>query len=253
MKNFKNIPCILLLGGKGTRYSKINEPPKQLIKLSKKTLLENIMIGFIKNKINYFIFPLGNKKKYFESFFLKKKKILNKKINLIKNPTDIIHSKKINIFLFDAGKKSTKLARIKKSLKYFKNEYFFTTYGDGLANIDFKKYYKLIQKYKTNIISSKKVKSQYGHLVIKKNNIIKNFLEKPIMENPINIGYYFFRKKDFSKYYNKKIELEGKFLNIMIRKKLIKVYSHNGYFFNIDKKIDLQKIRSEKKKFLKYL
>ena len=73
------------------------------------------------------------------------------------------------------------------------------------------------------------------------------------MENPINIGYYFFRKKDFSKYYNKKIELEGKFLNIMIKKKIIKVYNHDGYFFNIDKKTDLQKIKSEKKKFLKYL
>ena len=244
--------CILLLGGVGSRYSNIYESPKQLIKLNKRTLLENIMEGYIKNGINYFIFPLGNKKKYFIKFFLKKKKILNKKINLINKISQKISSNQINILFFDAGKKTSKLNRIKKSLKYIESKSFFVTYGDGLANINFKKYLKLINQFKSNIISSKKFRSQYGHLILKKNNII-NFIEKPIMNDPINIGYYFFLRNDFIKNYNKNFELEGKFLNKLINKKKIRVFEHQGFFFNIDKKTDLQKLKNNNKKLLNKL
>ena len=31
------------------RFSKINQPPKQLIKLNKRSLLENLIISFVKN------------------------------------------------------------------------------------------------------------------------------------------------------------------------------------------------------------
>lgn len=71
MKIVNKLSCILLLGGKGTRYSKLDETPKQLIKIYKKTLIENIIIQMMNNGINNFIFPLGYKKKYFYDFFFK--------------------------------------------------------------------------------------------------------------------------------------------------------------------------------------
>ena len=70
----KNFTVIILVGGRGTRFSKINEPPKQLIMLNKRSLLENQMKYFIKYNIKNFIFPLGNKSSYFYKFFKKKKK-----------------------------------------------------------------------------------------------------------------------------------------------------------------------------------
>ena len=77
MNSLNNLSCILLLGGKGTRYSKLNEPPKQLIKIYKRTLIENILILMKKNGISNFILPLGYKKKYFYDFFLKRKELVN--------------------------------------------------------------------------------------------------------------------------------------------------------------------------------
>ena len=74
MKNLKEVTCILLLGGIGSRYSNINEPPKQLIKINKRTLIENIIIHLKKNGIKNFILPLGYKKNYFYNFFKNKKK-----------------------------------------------------------------------------------------------------------------------------------------------------------------------------------
>ena len=43
MKIDKKLTAIILIGGRGSRFSKINEPPKQLTILNKRSLLENQM------------------------------------------------------------------------------------------------------------------------------------------------------------------------------------------------------------------
>ena len=45
MKNLKEVTCILLLGGIGSRYSNINEPPKN--KLEVKNSPNNIICSFL--------------------------------------------------------------------------------------------------------------------------------------------------------------------------------------------------------------
>ena len=74
MKFEKNFFAIILVGGLGSRFSRINESPKQLIKLNKRSLLENQLIFYTKNNIKNFIFPLGYKNKFFINFFKNKKK-----------------------------------------------------------------------------------------------------------------------------------------------------------------------------------
>ena len=251
MKSLNNLSCIILLGGKGTRYSKLNEPPKQLIKIYKRTLIENILILMKKNGISNFILPLGYKKKYFYDFFFNKKKIGKYNLNLIKSNNIKVKKNNINLKLFDAGKNTSKLNRIKKSLTHIKDNDFIVTYGDGISDINFANIYRLHHKTKKIIVSCVKIKSQYGHLRIVKQNIVKNFYEKPILPMPINIGYYFFNKQLFNKFYSKNYELETTFLKKIIKNKQLLSYFHKGYFFNIDKKIDLLKIKKENKRFIK--
>ena len=68
---------------------------------------------------------------------------------------------------------------------------------------------------------------------------------------PINIGYYLFKKDSFNENYSKKKELENHFLNDIVKKQKIATYIHKGFFFNIDKKIDLVKLKREKKQIIK--
>ena len=42
---------------------------------------------------------------------------------------------------------------------------------------------------------------------------------------------------------------EDQFLNKLIKKDLLKQFNHEGFFFNIDKKTDLLKLKVEKKIF----
>ena len=253
MKFSKNFFSIILIGGMGTRFSKINEAPKHLIKINKRSLLENLIISFVKNGINNFVLPLGHKRSFFLNFFKEKKRIFNRNVVVYKNKSPNNFDKEnINVVLFDAGKNSSKLLRIKKSLKFLSSENFMVTYGDGIADINLKSYLKIYNKKNEAIIASKYVNSQYGHLKIKKNKILE-FNEKPIMKEPINIGYYLFSKKLFKQFYKSKYELENEFIKKLIKEKKILTYVHKGFFFNIDKKIDLINIKKKYKEVLNKL
>ena len=60
-KKIFETPVIILLGGKGSRFSDLNEKPKQLVKINKHNLLMNIILKNNLYKKNFFILPLGHK------------------------------------------------------------------------------------------------------------------------------------------------------------------------------------------------
>lgn len=241
MKHFKKLKTgIILLGGVGSRFSKINEEPKQLAKINNQIILLKIISNLTKYGLNYFIFPLGYKKNFFINFFSSQKIISKNNFKIVRNYKEI-DPLKININFFDAGLKTSKISRIKKSLVYVKDEDFLVTYGDGLADININNLKKIYfdSKKKIACISAFYKNSQYGHLRLNNNGYVKSFIEKPKLKDPVNIGFYIFSKIIFLKYYSSKIELENNFLRNLIRDNLLKSYLHKGYFFSIDSKKDI--------------
>ena len=230
--------AIILIGGVGSRFSKINQSPKHLAKINGQHIIIRLINFLKKNGIREVILPLGYKKDFFYNFFNSRKN--QKKFNFVIN-RDFNSKKKIFIKTFDAGFKSSKLIRIKKSLKYLSQDDFLVTYGDGLANVNLKKLFNQynMQKQKKAFITSYFKKSQYGHLVISKKNFVTNFIEKPVFIKPINIGFFIFNKDIVNKFFNKNIKIKKKFLKKIIKKKLLKTFLHKGYFYSIDNKKDI--------------
>ena len=254
-KNLKSISTsisiVILVGGLGSRFSSFNEPPKQLSKLNKNLILINILNNFKKYGFNHFIFPLGAKKNFFIRFFNTKKNIKKYNFNILKKNFNEreIRPDKINISLFDAGENTKKLTRIDKSFDYTNNKDLLVTYGDDLANVNLK---KLVEKYlflnkKKAIVTIYKKRSQYGHLVIKKDGLVKKFIEKPPHQYPINIGFYLFSKKILKTYQKKRFELENDFLPILTKFKLLTSFEHKGYFYSINDKKELLNAKNKLK------
>ena len=131
---------VILVGGTGSRFSEINEPPKQLSKLNKNIILINILNNFKKFGFNHFIFPLGAKKDFFIDFFNSKKNIKKYNFNLLKKKFEKheIKPNKLNISFFNAGENTKKINRIEKSFNYTNNQDLFVTYGDDLADVNMK-------------------------------------------------------------------------------------------------------------------
>ena len=249
----ENFSTIILVGGQGSRFSKMSSPPKHLTRLNKNIILINI-INYLNNSgFKHFIFPLGYKKEYFINFFNsinnQKKfgfKIVNRKVS-IKD----LESKKILISFFDAGKNTNKMKRILKSKNYTNFNNLLIVYGDDLANINFKKVKSVFFKFKKEkvIISVYKKNSQYGHLEINKRNEVKKFIEKPPHPLPINIGFYMIDYEIIEKYYKNNFELEIDFLPCLVKKNLLVAFEHKGYFYSINDKKELLTA----KKYLKNL
>ena len=70
IKNDKINTSIILVGGAGSRFSKISEYPKQLAKINNEIIINKIINQLNKFGIKYFIFPLGYKKEFFIKFLI---------------------------------------------------------------------------------------------------------------------------------------------------------------------------------------
>ena len=92
-------------------------------------------------------------------------------------------------------------------------------------------------------ITSFKTRSQYGHVVLGKNNVLKKFIEKPLLKDPINIGFYVFKKNIILKNSTKNIDLEDSLLPKLIKRTEIKSYLHKGYFYSVDNQKDLDQLK----------
>ena len=249
--NTKPFSTIILVGGKGTRFSNKSDPPKHLTKLNKNLILMNIINYVKKSGFKHFIFPLGSKKKFFINFFNSKKNQKKYKFEVIQKLNfDSINSNKIFISFFDAGENTNKLTRIYKSINKSCFDDFLVLYGDDIANVDLK---KLVKKYlnlkqKKILITVYKKNSQYGHVQLNSNGKVIKFIEKPPHPLPINIGFYLLSRKIFTNNFKYNLELENDFLPKISKKKLLESFEHKGYFYSINDKKELLTARKKLKK-----
>ena len=242
MNNNNLTSVIILVGGSGSRFSKLNEQPKQLSKLNNDLILMHIIKNFKKYGLNHFIFPLGIKKNFFIKFFNSTKNKDKYKFNILdgKNKKDY-DKDKVNITYFDAGRNTTKLTRVYKSLKYIMSDDLLVAYGDDLSDIRIDQLFKkfLFFKKRKALITIFKKNSQYGHVMTDKRGNVKNFVEKPAFQNPINIGHYLFSANLLKKIKSKKYELESYLIPLLVKKNLLYSHEHKGYFYSINDKKEL--------------
>ena len=103
-----------------------------------------------------------------------------------------------------------------------------------------KKYMAILTGYNEN--------SPYGHLNTK-NKLIIGFKEKPVLKDPINIGFYFFQKQIFKNMKFKKYNyLETHFLPKLSRSRKIALHMHKGYHFTVNTQKDLYEVKKIYKK-----
>jgi glucose-1-phosphate cytidylyltransferase len=189
---------------------------------------------------------LGYKKKYFIDFFNDKKNIKKNNLNILKSNSINIINNKINLLIFDAGINSNKLVRINRAINFLPktNSIFGVSYGDVFADI---KLNQIISRLKNSslkcILSGYNETSPFGHLSLKNSKVVK-YIEKPKLEDPINIGFYFFKKKFFyKKKYKKNYDLESELLVKLSREKSLGCYMHKGFHFTVNNQKDLIKIK----------
>jgi glucose-1-phosphate cytidylyltransferase len=182
MENFESL--MILAGGKGTRFKEYTEDiPKPMIRALNKPLLIHIIDHYINYQVKKIVILAGYKKEVISDYFSEKS---DKKIS-----NDSFLYKDVNISILDTGQDAMTGARIRKGLNLIKNENFYLTYGDGIADVNISALTKFHLKNKAKVtLTAVRPPARFGSLDLKDNKVI-NFGEKTnALQGWINGGFF---------------------------------------------------------------
>ncbi len=230
---------VILAGGLGTRLSEETHlKPKPMIEIGGKPILWHILKIYSSYGFNEFIICCGYKgyiiKEYFANYFLHMSDVTFKLGE--KNNMEIHQNKSESwkITCVDTGDLTMtggRLARVKNYL----NDTFLLTYGDGVSDI---KIPDLINFHKKNnrlaTLTAVQPPGRFGVLDIK-NNLVKNFQEKPQGDGSwINGGFFVLEPEVLNYIDGDECVWEGMPLRNLANKNQLSAFKHNGFWRPMD-------------------
>ena len=226
---------VILAGGKGSRISYYTQKiPKPMVKIGGKPILSHIMSLFKYYGFDDFIIAAGYKKSVIDKYYKNSKNF--KKIKIV-----------------DTGKDTQTGGRILKLKKFLKNENsFFVTYGDGISNLDLNKLLNFhLKQKKIATVTAVRPPVKFGEMNIKKNKIVKSFIEKPSLNSGwINGGFFILNKNIFKYIKNYQTIFEREPLITLSKKKQLIAFQHKDYWRcmdNLNEKNQLEQIFKKNK------
>ena len=241
LKETETVDVIINAGGLGTRLLPHTlKTHKTLLKINNKQILAFILDNFYKQGFKEFNMILNHKSEQIVKFIKKKKK--SYKFNFVKEKKPLGTCGGVSMF------EKNKLS----------NNFIFIN-CDVISGIDFN---SLLSFHKNNgsdltiVTSNKKIKLKYGSI----KNIGFNMLsmkEKPEISFMVNAGIYVMKKNilDFIKK-NKRFDIPQLINSLKKRKRKIKIYPTNEYWFDIGSKedfIEFKKFHNDNKKIFKII
>lgn len=233
---------ILLSGGLGYRLKEETEfKPKPMVNIGGKPILWHIMKMYAHYGFNDFIIALGYKGDYIKQYFLNQKQLMHDfTLNTKSGITHIYKSDKNNLDDFritfvDTGEETLPGERILRVQDYIPKEdkHFMVTYGDGVSDINIKNLVKFHKKQNTiGTLTGVHPRSKYGLLKHNDNNIINEFVEKPVLKERTNGGFMVFNREFFD--YLKEGELEHEALKRLVEIKQLSVFPFDGFWHSMD-------------------
>lgn len=187
---------VILAGGYGTRIAEETDiKPKPMVTIGSKPILWHIMKIYSHYGFNDFVILLGYKgyyiKEYFANYFLHQSDVT---FDLQNNEMQVHdnHSEPWKVTLVDTGLDAMTGSRIKKAQRYFGDETFLLTYGDGVADVDIAETVAFHKQHgKLLTMTSVQPEARFGNLDIDVNGGVKTFTEKPKSEGGwINGGFF---------------------------------------------------------------
>lgn len=214
--------------------------PKPMVEIGGKPVLWHIMKIYAEAGITDFVICAGYKgeiiKNYFYNYGVSN---MDFTVKLGSHDEIVYHGNhdefNWTVTVADTGPKTMTGGRIKRIQKYVGDEPFLCTYGDGVADVDIQ---SLIEQHKSHgklaTMTTTKPLSRFGVVDIEPDGSVKNFREKPKVEDWINIGYFVFQPEVFSLIDGDQTVLEEEPLHKLADQNQISAFAHEGFWQPMD-------------------
>ena len=232
---------VILAGGLGTRLSEETRLiPKPMVEIGGKPIIWHIMKIYSYYGFNDFVILSGYKshviKDYFVHYYQQYSDIT---VDMITNSVEIhrMQTEPWKVTILYTGQDTMTGGRIKKAQEYIGNEPFLLTYGDGVSNVNIK---ELIESHKASkklcTMTAVQLQGRFGALVIKDDNMITTFMEKPKGEESWINGGFFVCEPEVFDYIpkNDSIIFEQAPLENLAKDKQLNAFKHSGFWRPMD-------------------
>ncbi len=238
----EKMKVVILCGGEGTRLREETEyKPKPMVMVGGMPILWHVMKYYSHFGFNDFVLCLGYKGGAIKDFFLSHELMHNDvTIKFNDRRRDIVHkaddAEDWTITFADTGLKAMTGARLKKAEKYIDTDIFLVTYGDGLSNHDLDAEIAFHRKMgKAATLTGVHPYSKFGMVTADKDGIVEKFVEKPVLYDYVNGGYYVFQKDAMDCLSaDDSCVLETKPLEKLVEKKQLAMFRHDGFWHSMD-------------------
>jgi len=232
---------VILAGGLGTRIGEESSlKPKPMLDVGEKPILWHIMKGYSHYGFNQFIICVGYKgyqiKEYFRNYFLHGSDVT---FNFNEGEKKVIHSHTAEpweVTLVDTGLETQTGGRLKRVKKYLGDEKFMFTYGDGVADIDFKKLLGFHRSHgKMATVTAVRPLGRFGALRINKDNQVERFQEKTEGNSSwINGGFFVLEPKVIDYIEGDQMAFENVPVKKLSKEGQLMAYKHSGFWQPMD-------------------
>jgi glucose-1-phosphate cytidylyltransferase len=232
--------AVLLAGGLGTRMREETEfRPKPMVEIGGRPVLWHIMKMLSQQGIQDFVVCAGYKSDQVKEYFL----------NYIQANSDFTislgSSNQIEfhdshgeatwkVTVADTGTLTNTGGRLKAVERFIGSDAFLCTYGDGLADVDLTALRDFHSGHgKMATVTASRPSSRFGLVETDERGMVRQFREKPILDEWVSIGFFIFEPQIFSILGENSV-LEEEPLNSLADSGELGAYKHEGFWQPMD-------------------
>jgi glucose-1-phosphate cytidylyltransferase len=236
--------AVLLAGGLGTRMREETEfRPKPMVEVGGKPVLWHIMKIFATYGVTDFVVCTGYKGDVIKDYFLDYEARNNDfTITLGRSQEIVFHDQHLEsdwrVTVADTGATAQTASRVAAIRRYVEDtDRFIVTYGDGLADVDIRRLVEFHEQHgKSATITTVRPLSRFGMVDVGSRSVVKNFREKPQVDDWVSAGFFVFGQEIFD-YLGSPADdlvLEQEPLAKLASEGQLVAYQHHGFWQPMD-------------------